>query len=679
MMSGVSVERSHVAPGLWRIDAGPFYDNNRRWGPIFSIPFPLGSCMSLPKEAQECVWALQQVMHFVNTKPIDAYVTKEVQNCDFACRMDQRDRIFIVERASGADPLMSEPHPELCIQIRILNATANGVCVPYCVVMAYFPVIFSLRRAVHATLLPGHRGAGDVDIRRLIWTKLRTHITLQLWNDESPDFDMDAAMGDAVNPSLDWIHDKFTGIFSIAQSVAWIKNHFFKTCPTTVSSFALDGFGILDRAADDNGIDPTTYYSEYDKSINKMVKPLESKQKRRKLNDNGNATGSGSGDEDEVAYVPIVPPSWNFGGGGDALMPAHENVSGFPVSMCAVRVAIPVSVGRPIELSTFCHNMGALPLATCMQILCSRIGNADFLLSQPSDKISAQDCAAIINGKKLNERSMLCNGDLIYATHSMKCLSTSSVEDRLPHLQKYMDVSFLLAASRMEGSDGYTNERAAVYAKCMQKKEESEKACSELFNSASRLQNQGMGCPCWHAAQYVTSVLENCNNAELKLRPGNMELMFMLIIQQCCMELNYCGDGGVFEGAENGIGGTVIVMDGGKHYSSMVIDNYNEAYNLLLIMRKNRGCGADTVTNCFKSMTHPRTYMTLCTLPEYMIEMKTSSTQGMTDDFCHRRETAPGIPLFFSMLFWYSFYFYTWYSFIFTTLFWYSFIFTLFG
>lgn len=168
----MSIERGDVAKGLLRVDAGPLYDNNKRWGPMFSIPFALDCEMSMPKLTQDCIWALQQVSYFAQTQPMSAYIVRKL-DCDFSCRMNEQGRIIIVESSTSAaednqhqGAAISEPHTELCVQIRILKAvTDTGKTIPYCVVVAQYPIVFSLRKAVNATLQPGHRGCGDVDSR----------------------------------------------------------------------------------------------------------------------------------------------------------------------------------------------------------------------------------------------------------------------------------------------------------------------------------------------------------------------------------------------------------------------------------------------------------------------------------------------------------------------------------
>ena len=169
----MSVERADVAKGLLRVEAGPLYDNSRRWGPIFSVPFALDCEMSMPKETQECIWALQQVSYFAQTQPMSAYIVKKL-DCDFSCKMNEHGRVIIVEcnaTDNTSQAAISEPHTELCVQIRIINAVTNtGQTVPFCVVVAQYPLIFSLRKAVNATLQPGHRGSGDVDARYTLCT-----------------------------------------------------------------------------------------------------------------------------------------------------------------------------------------------------------------------------------------------------------------------------------------------------------------------------------------------------------------------------------------------------------------------------------------------------------------------------------------------------------------------------
>lgn len=83
-------------------------------------------------------------------------------------------------------------------------------------------------------------------------------------------------------------------------------------------------------------------------------------------------------------------------------------------------------------------------------------------------------------------------------------------------------------------------------------------------------------------------------------------------------------------------------MDGGRHYNLLDVDSYNETYQLIQRTKKQPGSGADTVTNHFKSTTHPEQYMAFCKLRQYMVEMKSTSTQGLFGDICEYIETYPG-------------------------------------
>lgn len=477
--------------------------------------------------------------------------------------------------------------------------------------------------------------------RRKIWLSLKNHLCMQLHDDTAADFDIEAAIDDAVNPSIDWIHEHFTDLFSINTTVNWIQHHMRRNYSHCAQSFTLDGFGrfTIGETVDKYG---SRYYHEFDAGINKLVaQAAGGNQRKRKKIQSDDAEQQPESEEPETADAPNVPVSWDLN--EDSL-----ELSGFPVSLCAMKVAVPVLVSKPLELSLFCHSMGPLPISVAMRILSSKIGNSDFLVSQPSDRLTLQQCTEVINGRAADRRPMLCNGDLRYGDHSLDCLRSiapASDLDKVSQFRKYMDVSLLLALSRTGGSDTYTNRRAETYGECMKKVDESAEACRNIFTAA----NEALGdewvhpCPTAMAAHYLTSVLDKCNNAEWSLRPDNMHLFFMLLLQDWGMMLNFYGNNGAFDGAENGIGLIVLIMDGGRHYNVLSVDTYNETHRFLQRTKKQPGSGADTVTNHFKSATHPEQYMAFCGLRQYMVEMKSTPAQGLFADICEYIETYPGI------------------------------------
>ena len=93
---------------------------------------------------------------------------------------------------------------------------------------------------------------------------------MQLHDDTAADFDIEAAIDDAVNPSIDWIHEHFTDLFSINTTVNWIQHHMRKNYSHCAQSFTLDGFGrfTIGETVDKYG---SRYYHEYDAGINKLV------------------------------------------------------------------------------------------------------------------------------------------------------------------------------------------------------------------------------------------------------------------------------------------------------------------------------------------------------------------------------------------------------------------------
>jgi hypothetical protein len=170
-------------------------------------------------------------------------------------------------------------------------------------------------------------------------------------------------------------------------------------------------------------------------------------------------------------------------------------------------------------------------------------------------------------------------------------LDASRVEDKFKVAWSWVKMAFSLASTRAAGSNTYKNARVNVYGARMKRLHDvlsdDDTECMRFFREFVMGTQGGRreGCLVYEALVAYIKVLQKANHDAWQLRPDNLFLLIQIITSDLMLAMNF--HGGVVgvsvwvlvwvgctgltlcaQGAENGIGGTLIVHDGGGAYRS---------------------------------------------------------------------------------------------------------------
>lgn len=399
----------------------------------------------------------------------------------------------------------------------------------------------------------------------------------------------------------------------------------------------------------------------------------------------------------------MIPPQ-----GWDLSSSQHAFTTGYPQSKVSIKVVLSFPMDGPLTQAQFASKVGMVPTTACMQILKDRLNMQVCLLglslSSATDADMEQDidispmlhtagsdaaagvgqseCRSLLGGRvPIADRTFYSNGDWKWGRgfqSALHALDETEYAKKMEVGSIYVDMSYVLARNRADGSNTYTNKRISSYGRwaslvlgvflwlepwgsrrmdspsnaqecCDFYKEVIDKTevCAPHRASASLpcdpLGGQNglrEGCPVYEALIALIKVLQRTNKEAWSLRPDNFYLFIQMIISDLMLSLNFHGSVvevdpsplffwklGLIErwgqGGENGIGSTLILHDGGGAYSTLKKNP---------IFTKNNGCGADFVISVLQVMTNISTLdpnVEAKDSDHFLQEVKRSSEMGL--------------------------------------------------
>jgi hypothetical protein len=286
---------------------------------------------------------------------------------------------------------------------------------------------------------------------------------------------------------------------------------------------------------------------------------------------------------------------------------AH-GLTGYPATSVCMRVVLDFPVDGPLRFDKFASMIQMLPTTAAMRILQARLNvqgmdTSKLLITEAVDN---EECDALLRDKRsLLERPFYSNGDAKWArgfSNAMRAIHARRVTEKLKIAEYWTKMGFSLALTRSAGSDTYTNKRVHMYGTRMKHRHDvlpdgDDTECTRFFREVITNSHGGKreGCMVQEALIVFIKVLQRTNKDAWSLRPDNLFLLIQMLISDLMLGMNY--NGSVIEGAENGIGGTLIVHDGGGAYRAVGMENQ---YGIVFI--KNNGCGADFVMSVLQAM-----------------------------------------------------------------------------
>jgi len=571
----------------------------------------------------------------------------------------------------------------------------------YVILIVKSPISFSFRRAVLESVQMQHKGKDlYVDKRREIWNALAIHVRQEL-NARKDARGKKRYRNESIRSTLndcdiDWIKvpfdDSFTSLFSVHQCVEWIKCNFFGVYEGC-KEVKIEGFGSFLRYENVMNAFLKNQYLEYDKEIEKAFAlnaffENERKEKKRKASIPKKAKKKTSGDnllesclEDVVAVEAQAPQ-------GSIALPlvrgfrlqGHEGTEatgsvssdeetclttkyGFPSCRLGMVVVLPVCVEKYMSYDEFQGHMKSFPASVVLSILQSTNTFGVDLVDEPGDVddltghdevLTLSEFRNLVSGKDyVMNRPMLAEGDKSFYKYCERNIMNKRLErGGIPEcgkivdmLRRFVRLGFGLSLTRAHGSDNYYNERICMYGKFleMDNGEYSKTECSNCYHDfVRRFPNMGHSDLCHSSMSFLGSVFDSCCSTGWDFRPDNLHYMFQLMVSDVMISLNFHGS--VISGAENGIGQTIIIRDGGGSYRRWYKHPDSLEKNILgQIYQKKYGSGADFVLGKYKEYINIGLYHDALTLHQNLFsELKKTSEMGLMSDTCNITETLGG-------------------------------------
>jgi hypothetical protein len=563
--------------------------------PPLVVAFALDDPTAIPRLATEAIWAVNFVRSSLERgEACGAYLTGGVN--DFTLQKQPR-RKHVIRHGNPPQTI-----PEIVIQARVHELTgvvgARRVSDRYFLLVVRSPQAFSMRLATYFSC----EGRG-VDERVAVWSKLAMHVRSGV----PPRLPVDALLR-TYEESLDWMRTSdaggFTCLFSMHTAIDWIRNHFLRR-NRGVQHIRMEG--LVDEL-DDNLMQPTMeeQYSKYDQDVNKRVMPsTDKKKKRRRAEEDDEGEQEGAEAEVDYAKLPMSPVEYPMLTEGDA--------QGLPKSLATIEIITPTRHEQAVPLLEFVRHLRAFPESVMMELLrgCMHalpqqlMTDMTTLMRSRCVPLTMPEVRDIIMGSDEYQlgRPMLCLGDESWGKQIQHFIHRH--HDASKRLSVYMDflrVSFALAYTRSTGSDGYTDARVSAYGRYMlhNKGIDSRKDCRKLYEQSTQaFPAESVPASATHRAwRLALEMILQCDRRVWNLRPDNLFLFMHLLFGDLMLCLNFFGS--VIDGAFNGVGGTIVVRDGGGSYYTRYQDRAAGVREEGAVMQKGNTTGADHSTNSYK-------------------------------------------------------------------------------
>ena len=202
----------------------------------------------------------------------------------------------------------------------------------------------------------------------------------------------------------------------------------------------------------------------------------------------------GHADEEDDAVLrrkDMIPPQgWDLSSDTSS---QHAFTTGYPQSKVSIKVVLSFPMDGPLTQAQFASKVGMVPTTACMQILKDRLNMQVCLLglslSSATDADMEQDidispmlhtagsdaaagvgqseCRSLLGGRvPIADRTFYSNGDWKWGRgfqSALHALDETEYAKKMEVGSIYVDMSYVLARNRADGSNTYTNKRISSY------------------------------------------------------------------------------------------------------------------------------------------------------------------------------------------------------------------------
>jgi len=646
------VFKKDVTQGLCRVE-GKHIAGCEHTAPLFAIAFDLQDKTAVPELTRRAIWLLNNAYSCLLRGEEGAYI-QGIEGLPCLMRNKAGVDKTIIQRNVNYDEVVALE--EMNMQLRIHVAEGEGGVVEhYMVLVVASPLAFSIRKAVWNTVHACGRGPDgtEAENRRIWWNRLATHVRQCFAPSNGMYTNEERAQ--AYGTGMDWMRvsnaHSFTCLFNARRAVDWIKNHFFSKYPD-LGSMHLEGFGRLQRGSDVVTSGFIAQCIRYDKDVDAGIAKTNAsmdekrKKKRRKRRRRGEAMVEDEAEEEEEGQeeereeptIISVPATYQVEwASDDEEDDGRLQLPGYP----ACKLCMDVRMSKNVELfpvyDVFWSKCKGFPTSVTLDILKKTLRLNVEEDEEGEEMLSLLESDMIIRGDDMElKRPMLSGGDGTWGKQCRQSLLSTEPDTRFEHQVKVIRLALALGLTRAGGSDMYTNERVQEYGKCMEHMEEGIKDYEDAYHMCLRdvLQNKRRGCCLHEAILFFTHIIFECNEGKWRLRPDNVHMMIQILVSDVMLALNFHDS--VIGGAHNGIGGTLIVQDGGGNYR--IFDKTEGAASgaMVQVKKKKPGSGADMCVGFHKRDVSLKVYHDRCKVGvEGFNELKRTTELGMVQGCCN--------------------------------------------
>ena len=671
-----NVPRCNLSRGMERTPPEPLVLDARYDAPPLVIPFELTDPTAMPRLAVEAAWLMGHINSALQKEEPGAYIY-DLDGFTVDRQAGKKDILFRNE-GDGRKTLL----PEIQMQARVCEVCSDVSDAPrelYMLLVVRSPLAFSVRQGALITIKPtGRRMQIDnrgVDERRRVWARLALHVR-QMVLPRMKNSDLLRTF----ESSMDWMrvneHDGFTCLFSVQMALEWIRSHYAAKhrtggkllVPGLLEPLELDsslGLSPVDphfveqcRQYDMDVDMETNWAAAFRMGSNKKPKPEKKKRLQRRKRSRNQADEEEDADhndseepaqENHVARVR-PPNGMELEGGG---------VFGVPMGKVQVELLFSTPLEGQMSLVEFRRQLATFPESVMLELLQGSLNLSEELMEQVAARVNQEGDDATVEiaemrdivmdgGKMTVQVQMLAMHDSVWGAQTLNMVR--ELEDagrRMDLLRDLVRMGFALAFTRATGSDGYTNGRVAAYGRFITHNygEASRAECRacytamrDAFVASGRRHEGSMTHRAW---QYAMEQIHACNQKAWHLRPDNLFLLFQLMVSDVMLGLNFYGS--VVDGADNGIGATLVICDGNRNYRRRFYDRETNGRSDGIVFDKSNSTGADTAVNDYVLVVEIGEYAEeFAVQGDVFTELKRVTEMSLVKATCNILEGLPG-------------------------------------
>ena len=609
------VYRCNLSRGMERlVDAEPLVLDPQRDAPPLVFPFELTDPTSMPRLAQELVWLVQHILASMQKDEAGPYIYG-LEGFSVDRQPGKKDTLFRLD-ADGLRTLV----PEIEMQARVCEVRGDADGAPsalYLLLVVRSPLAFSVRQGALITIKPigrrmqvDHRG---VDARCRVWARLAMHVRQMVLPRMR-----NADLLRMFETSMDWMRageaDGFTCLFSAQMALEWVRSHYASKHGVASGRLVVPGLREPLELDDALCLSPVTpefvaQCRQYDADVDRETKrSMESRlglhgDKKKKRPVRRKRARAGEEDEEEPeeeeAYVAQVRPPEG--------LELADGRWGVPACKIHIELLCSTPLEGQLSLVDFRRQMATFPESVMLELLQGSLNLSEELMARVALKMNEQNRDALVgiaemrdivmDGGRLaaHHVQMLAMHDSVWGTQAMSMVcELEGAERRLELMRDLLRMGFALAHTRAIGSGGYTNGRVAAYGRfiTLNGGQDSRAECLRSYTSSREEGGRQASSPTHLAWAYALEQIHACNQRAWHLRPDNVHLFFQVMVSDVQLALNFYGS--VVDGAYNGIGATLVIVDGNRNYRRRFYDRETNGRADGVVLDKSNSTGADT-------------------------------------------------------------------------------------